>query len=169
MLEHALASSEADVLIVRRGKTLERPPPRSLAEVKTLFHDDAGIALRRAEQASEPVKELASALSQDVPGELRVIVFATPGDTHGFGWHFDTEEVFIFQTAGSKTYYLRANTVLPATAEPCEASFAAYASEKSPLMACKLHEGDFLYVPRCWWHVAIAHQASLSVSIGVLP
>lgn len=169
MLDEALAGGQADVLVVRQGRSLSCPPPRSLSDVRALFREHAGIALRRAEHASVPAKQLARSVSEDVPGALRVIVFATPAGTYGFGWHFDSEEVFIVQTEGTKTYYLRANTVLPSSAEPCEASFAAYASETSPLLACELHAGDFLYVPRCWWHMAVAHRASLSVSIGVLP
>jgi hypothetical protein len=169
VLDEALASAEADVIVVQRGQRLQCPSPRSLAEVRSLFGDGAGIALRRADHASGCIKELAAGVSRDMPGEQRVIVFATPGETHGFGWHFDAEEVFILQTEGAKTYYLRANTVLPGTAEPSDAAFAAYAAETSPLLACELHAGDFLYVPSHWWHAAIAHSASLSVSIGIRP
>jgi len=169
MLEEALGSDAADVLVVRGGRDLPEPRPRSLTELRALFEQGSGIALRKAEQASATVGALASSMARDVPGEQRVIVFATPAQTHGFGWHFDPEEVFVVQTSGVKTYYLRANTVCPKQLAPCAESFARYALETSPLLACDLEPGDLLYIPSGYWHMAYARRTSLSVSIGVLP
>jgi ribosomal protein L16 Arg81 hydroxylase len=40
--------------------------------------------------------------------------------------------------------------------------------ERTPVIACTLLPGDWLYVPRGYWHVAHAREDSLSLSIGVL-
>lgn len=167
MLNDGLRSTRGEVLIVRGGRQLSDPLPQSLADLHALFEHGKGIALRGADDVSDAVRDLASSVAQDLPGKQRVILFATAPETHGFGWHFDPEEVFIVQTEGEKTYYLRANTVTPRPFVPSAASFAHYPLETSPLLACDLHPGDLLYIPSGYWHMAIARRAALSVSIGI--
>ena len=43
-----------------------------------------------------------------------------------------------------------------------------YEREQTPTVGATLIPGDWLYVPRGWWHVARAYEDSLSISIGVL-
>lgn len=169
MLDDALASPAGDVLVVAGGRHIERPAPRSLAQLEPLFAEGIGIALRAADRASVAVDALATALGEDVRGERRVIVFATPAGTHGFGWHFDPEEVFIVQTGGTKTYYFCANSVSPRPLCPSAERFAEFSREQSQLFACELHAGDLLYLPSGYWHMARAQSHALSVSIGIVP
>lgn len=70
-----------------------------------------GLVARRAVQQDADVAALASDLARDVPGETHVQLFVTPAGTHGFGRHYDFEDVFIVQTPGAKDCYFRANTV----------------------------------------------------------
>ena len=58
--------------------------------------------------------------SPSCPGTPQVQVFATPAGTHGFGWHYDLEDVFIAQTAGMKDYYFRAQYGRGRRAVPAE-------------------------------------------------
>jgi hypothetical protein len=168
VVDALLGSPEADTLVIARGVVDPHAPPRSLDALRELFGCGVGVAVRRADRASEGVAALAEQLRLDVPGEQRVIVFATPRDSYGFGWHFDVEEVFVVQTAGAKTYYFRANTVSRRPLHADAASFADYARETSALHAVRLHAGDWLYLPSGTWHAAYAHADALSVSIGVL-
>lgn len=165
----ALASHAADVHVIRRGESLSIAPPRSLAALRSLFEQNAGIALRNAEHASDRVRALAAAITEDVPGNQRVAMFATPAATHSLAWHFDVDDLFIVQVAGVKTHHLRANTVLPRPLTQNGHSLAAYPLETSPLRVSELHPGDFLYVPAGFWHMALAKEDSLSISVGVLP
>ncbi len=168
ILDAALASPAAEVQVVRRGESLPVAPPRTLAELHKLFEHSAGIALRNADHASDSIRSLAAAIGEDVPGNKRVAMFATPAGTHSLAWHFDLDDLFIVQIAGSKTHHLRSNTVLPRPLVQDGHSLAAYALETSPLLVCELRPGDFLYVPAGFWHMALAREDSLSISIGVL-
>jgi 50S ribosomal protein L16 3-hydroxylase len=168
MVDELLASERADTIVVAGGELLPRKEPRSLAQLQALLRQGAGVAVRRADRASGPVDALARSLAEDLPGEQRTIVFATAGGTHGFGWHFDAEEVFILQTVGDKSYYFRANSVSPRPFRPDARAFADYCRETSPLMSARLHAGDWLYLPSGYWHAAHAHEDSLSISIGVM-
>jgi 50S ribosomal protein L16 3-hydroxylase len=101
-----------------------------------------------------------------VGGSAHVQLFVTPGRTHGFGWHYDDEDVFILQTVGVKDYYFRANTVAAEVAAHPDA-FARFDVETSPLCTARLLAGDFLYLPARWWHMATCERDALSISVGV--
>jgi ribosomal protein L16 Arg81 hydroxylase len=168
-LDHLLQAEPPDVLVVSESKLLDVPPPRSLSELRALFQNGIGVAIRAPERTSPLLEVLAREFRLDLPGEQRLIVFATPARTHGFGWHYDAEDVFVIQTAGDKKYYLRHNTVSTPPERGFQSDFSQYRDETSPLMCCRMLPGDLLYVPKGEWHMAIAHEDSLSLSIGVFP
>ena len=167
-LDVLLNAAPPDVLVVARGRDLQLPAPRSLPALRGLFQRGIGIAVRKPERQSAPLAVLSSALAQDIPGEQRVIVFATPGGHPGFGWHYDAEDVFIVQTEGDKEYF-RENTVTERVGRDEPMDFSTYARERSAHMSCRLVPGDLLYLPRGYWHAAHAHSDALSISIGVFP
>jgi 50S ribosomal protein L16 3-hydroxylase len=169
-LDALLAQQPApDVLVVSAGEALSVPAPRSLAELRAMFARGIGIVVRHPERHSTALRTLCSEFEQELPGEQRVLVFATPAGTHGFGWHYDPEDVFIAQTRGGKDYYFRRNTLVRSPARHGQPDFSVYAHETSALMSCRLLRGDFLYLPRGFWHVAYPRDDSLSISIGVFP
>jgi 50S ribosomal protein L16 3-hydroxylase len=161
--------SDRDVLVVARGKELELAPPRDVAELRKLFARGIGVVIRHPERQSRVVRGLCAALAEDLPGEQRVLFFATPAGTHGFGRHYDPEDVFIVQATGDKEYYFRANTLVAEPPRHGHPDFSVYTRETSPLTSCRLAAGDWLYLPRGFWHVAHSHADSLSLSIGVFP
>jgi 50S ribosomal protein L16 3-hydroxylase len=133
-----------------------------------MFRDGYSVVLRRCEAHDEGLRFIASAFEQELEGDVSIQVYATPGNFHSFGWHYDVEDVFIAQTAGTKEYFLRENTVNP---EPHIAAMPRdmhYERERTPTVGATLIPGDWLYVPRGWWHVAKAREDALSISIGVL-
>jgi hypothetical protein len=111
VLDAVLRARPPDVLVIAGSRQLDMPAPRSLAELEALFSVGIGVAIRAPERVNEPLEVLARDFARDLPGEQRVIIFATAARTHGFGWHYDAEDVFVVQTAGDKEYYLRRNTV----------------------------------------------------------
>ena len=159
----------ADVLVVARGDLLPIPPPRSLAETRALMRRGVGLVIRRSEQHNEGLAGFAASLARDLPSKVHVQLFVTPGGTHGFGWHYDHEDVFIAQTAGVKDYYFRDNTVDRHTPEGEQPDFTLFTRERSPLATARLIAGDFLYLPSRWWHMAKCVEDSLSISAGVFP
>jgi 50S ribosomal protein L16 3-hydroxylase len=158
-----------DVLVIRRGQEVDAPVPRSLAELHALFAHGVGIVVRHAERQQPALAAYCAALGRELPGEQRVLVFATPPNVNGFGWHYDAEEVFIVQTEGQKDYYFRRNTIDPEPRRGAQPDFSRIRAERTPLMSCSLWAGDWLYLPRGYWHVAQPRAASLSISIGIFP
>jgi 50S ribosomal protein L16 3-hydroxylase len=159
----------AHVLVTARGALLDRPVPRSLADVRALFAEGVGCVVRHVAAYHPHLARLATQFAAALPGQIDLHIFATPANTHGFGWHYDLEDVFIVQTAGSKDYYFRANTTradLPPLAPP---DLRRFPREISPLATARLLAGDWLYLPSCFWHVALCREDALSLSLGCVP
>ena len=111
-LDRVLRREPDDVLVVAGGKLIDVPAPRTLAELSLLMKKRGiGIVLRKAEREDPALDELALAFAQDLGGEAHIQLFVTKGSTHGFGWHYDREDVFIAQTCGTKDYFFRENTI----------------------------------------------------------
>lgn len=164
-LGRVLAAEPApDVLVVAQGKLLPFTPPRELVELRAYFRMGIGLSLRHTERCLPELRALCE--SFDELGTAHVQMFVTPGGTHGFGWHYDDEDVFIAQTTGVKDYFFRPNTIAAdVSAHP--AAFARFGEETSPTFSATLHAGDFLYIPARWWHMAICKEDALSLSVGV--
>jgi hypothetical protein len=165
-LDAALALPNLDVVMVSRGQPVDCPRPRDLAELREYFSRGVGLTVRGAERVCPIPRLVGDRLGHEL-GPARVHLFATPMNTHGFGWHYDDEHVFIVQTAGVKDYYFRENTVA-AHRPASEAAFASYSRETSRLWSARLIAGDVLYLPARSWHMARCVEAdSLSLSVGV--
>jgi ribosomal protein L16 Arg81 hydroxylase len=167
-LGQMLASKRSpDALVVTRGALTADPIPRSLPALRALFARSVGIVVRNADRQHPPLARMSRTIAEQIPGTQRILVFATPAGTHGFGWHYDAEDVFIVQTAGEKAYYFRENTVDPRPVLGAQPDFSTIGRETTPLMCCVLAPGDVLYLPRGYWHVAQPLSDSLSISIGI--
>jgi 50S ribosomal protein L16 3-hydroxylase len=166
-LDTLLRRVSADVLVVARGRIIERPRPRHLADLRLLMQHGIGVVLRRAGREDPALAELAVSFAHDLGGEAHIQLFVTPKDTHGFGWHYDREDVFIAQTFGKKEYFFRQNTVTEDVLHN-RIDFEPFRRELSPLGITTLIPGDWLYIPSGWWHMAKCTADSLSISTGVL-
>lgn len=167
-LDCILALPALDILIAAAGRLVDEPAPRTLGQARELLRQGYGIVIRQAERHVPRAAKLAQRFASDLPGEVHVQLYVTPRGTRTFGWHFDVEDVFIAQTAGTKDYYFRANTV--SRKRPgLEPDFGLVSTETSQLMMTRLIPGDWLYIPASWWHLVGSVEDALSISIGVLP
>lgn len=168
-LERVLQSDPApDALVVRSNQVLDVALPRSGEQVRALFADGAGLVVRRAQASDPALAQLARCLGDGFGCDVHLQLFVTPARRHGFGWHYDADDVVILQTLGSKEYYFRANTQDPVLDARRTPDFTLVKRETTPLMSCTLVAGDALYLPRGMWHAARAIDDSLSISVGLL-
>jgi ribosomal protein L16 Arg81 hydroxylase len=153
---------------MREGAAAAVPVPRELVELRAYMRLGIGLAMRHTERCHPALAAVADAFRRHFVGAVHVQVFVTPARTHGFGWHYDAEHVFIAQTAGVKDYYFREDTVERDTPFPPDGFFGV-ARETSAIQSATLVPGDFLYIPPRWWHMAVCREDSLSISVGVMP
>lgn len=162
------ARPRPDLIVSRGGEWLAGHDPETVDDAQNLFASGCSIVLRNVDRFDEDLAQLALAFGGELPGDVTVHVFATPMSHVGFGWHYDAEDVFIVQTAGTKEYLLRQNTVNPEPTIRNMPRDMQFERETSQVIACTLAAGDWLYIPRGWWHRAKGVDDALSMSIGVL-
>lgn len=85
---------------------------------------------------------------------------------NGFDVHWDPHDTLILQIRGRKDWKVWAPTrEYPLADEPANGA-AAPASE--PFWQGSLEDGDVLYMPRGWWHVAYpCDELSLHITLGI--
>jgi 50S ribosomal protein L16 3-hydroxylase len=168
VLDRVLRSEPApDVIVVRRSELLELPAPRDQEGAKQLLSQGIGLVVRQAQAHETGLSTIVRDFEAELDSRIHLQLFVTAAQTHGFGWHYDPDDVLILQTIGRKKYYFRANTQKPRFTPGLAPDFRLIERETSPLLACTLHAGDALYLPRGMWHVAQASTDSLSMSLGL--
>jgi 50S ribosomal protein L16 3-hydroxylase len=169
VIAEILAQPSVDLIAAHRGR--QRPDVvDSVTVARRLLVEGCTLAIRRAHRNSAVLNRLAQEFEQAFGGDTDIHLVVTPACEPGFGWHYDAEEVFILQTAGSKTWKLRKNTVNPWPLIEAIPRDQRYERELSPVMTCRLEAGDWLYIPSGYWHATEAgEEESISLSIGVRP
>lgn len=128
------------------------------------------LLLRYAERSHPLLKMLADDFSTSFKTEVDIQLYCTPEGNNAFGWHYDVEEVFIIQTRGSKRYTIRPNTIHPRPLLKSMPKNLEYEKESGELfLDVLLKEGDWLYIPSGWWHIARTQSESMHISIGLMP
>jgi ribosomal protein L16 Arg81 hydroxylase len=168
VVESIVAQPAIDVLVVKEGRRWEGNRTPSPEEARRLFDDGHTVLVRHAERCHSEIADLAASFEQDFRAAIDVHLYCTPANRHGFGWHYDAEDVFILQTAGSKEYSLRKNTVNPWPVVESLPHDMRYEREIMPLSKCLLGPGDWLYIPHGYWHKAEAREPSFSLAVGVM-
>ena len=166
-----LACAGDDAHAARGGEFYRGEMPRETAAARALTDEGYTLFIRHAERHQAGLAELAKAFEATFRGSVNIHVFATPAGSPGFSWHYDAEDVFIFQTAGAKEYSLRKNTVNPWPLEETLPADMRYEREIMPLMRVLLRAGDMLYIPCGYWHKADAlatGEAAISIALGVM-
>jgi ribosomal protein L16 Arg81 hydroxylase len=166
-VEAILARPEADVLVAREGKLGEGARP-TYAEARALHASGHTVLVPHAERHHAGLAGLASRFQEDFGAPINIHLYCTPANQHGFGWHYDVEDVFVVQTQGSKQYRLRKNTVHPLPLVETIPKNMALEREITPTFECTLLAGDWLYIPAGYWHVATAGEDAISLAIGVM-
>ena len=163
-----LGQPAADAMAVRQGRQWDGTRPTTGDEWRALHDDGYTLLVRHAERHDGALAELAEGFARDFAAPVDIHLYCTPAGRFGFDWHYDAEEVFIVQTAGSKEYSLRKNTVNPWPLEETLPTNMRYEREIMPLSRCELAAGDWLYIPSGYWHKGDAREASISLAIGVM-
>jgi ribosomal protein L16 Arg81 hydroxylase len=115
-----------------------------LSEGATLILDDA-------DELYSPLGSLAAALERIFRTRIQVNLYAGWRTSRGFDLHWDDHNVLIIQISGSKRWVLHEPTRLYPLKPDIE---KAPIPDGPPVWDSMLREGDLLYIPRGWWHVA---------------
>ena len=131
---------------------------RALREGATLIIDNI-------DQMHAPSAALCRTLEQELCDLVDAGVYASWHSSTGFKTHYDDCDVFIVQVSGRKNWRI----FEPNRRFPIENDRARPLSPpKEVYWAGELRSGDLLYIPRGWWHDALAlGEPTLHITVGV--
>jgi hypothetical protein len=131
-----------------------------LAEGATLILD--GI-----NELSPGVGQLADAFQEVLHSQTTVNLYAGWRNQKGFDLHWDAQDTMILQVSGRKHWTIYSPTKLHPLREDLEAT-PEPAGE--PVWDGILEDGDMIYLPRGWWHVAFPlEEPSLHLTVTIVP
>ncbi len=106
-------------------------------------------------------------VERDAGCPIQTNIYLTPRESQGLKVHYDSHDVFVLQTHGTKHWTLYDTAVaLPLRGQ----SFSEFPAEPGPVSAeFDLKPGDMLYLPRGVMHQAqTTSSESLHITVGVL-
>lgn len=140
-------------------------PRMDAGKVAVLLAQGATLVLHMVEDISPAVRALARAISETLQGRSYVNLYASWKTQRGFDLHWDAHEVLVLQVQGRKRWQIHA----PTQEYPLDAGVPPM-PKGEPVWQGMLEEGDILYLPRGWWHMAEpVNDPSLHLTIGISP
>jgi Cupin superfamily protein len=134
-------------------------------ELARQLREGATLVLDAVDELSEPVESLAKNLELFFRERVQVNLYAGWQTSRGFDLHWDDHDVFILQVAGRKRWSVYGQTRPYPLVNDVE---KAQKPEHAPLWEGTLEDGDLLYIPRGWWHVAVPlAEPTLHLTVGV--
>jgi hypothetical protein len=135
------------------------------SELTRQLREGATLVLDAVDELSEPVEELAVMLELLFREHVQVNLYAGWQTSRGFDLHWDDHDVFILQVAGHKRWSVYGETRRAPLVNDVE---KAERPTCEPVWSETLEDGDLLYIPRGWWHVAEPlAEPTLHLTVGV--
>src|SRR5713226_5775267 len=142
------------------------PPLTRLCSKELTEHlqNGATLILDAVDELHSPVAELAANIERVLRARIQVNMYAGWRTSPGFDLHWDGHDVFILQVSGRKHW-----KVYPMTREyPVQGDPKKENPPDTPLWEGLLEDGDVLYIPRGWWHVAVPlDEPTLHLTVGI--
>ncbi|HEX7317879.1 MAG TPA: cupin domain-containing protein [Pyrinomonadaceae bacterium] len=150
---------------VTGGRQKTTIPRIKSADLARQLRDGATLVLDAVDELSEPIEELARGLELLFRERVQVNLYAGWQTSRGFDLHWDDHDVFILQVTGRKRWSVYGQTRPYPLVNDIE---RARKPEHAPLWEETLEDGDMLYIPRGWWHVAQPlAEPTLHLTVGV--
>jgi ribosomal protein L16 Arg81 hydroxylase len=180
-VDHILAHSSirpSEIRIVRNGR--DTPLSNLTAEGANLsegslealyqeYRDGSTIVLLFLQERWPALKHLCRSIATELSAGVQVNVYLTPPGERALNTHYDTHDVFVLQTHGSKLWRIYDSPFpLPLPEHPYRARPNSDPGE--PLSELALEPGDIIYIPRGYLHDAASLEStSLHLTVGIKP
>ena len=135
-------------------------------ELTELLREGATVVLERVDCMYEPLTRLAENLERIFEVPIQINMYAGWRVSHGFDVHWDDHDVLVLQVAGRKHWKIYGVT----EKFPIKNSVELHSPPPScdPVWDGLLKQGEALYMPRGWWHIAIpCDEPTLHLTVGM--
>jgi ribosomal protein L16 Arg81 hydroxylase len=138
---------------------------RSTEFVKQLANG-ATLILNHADETYSPLRDLASTLERFFRATVVVNLYAGWKTDPGFTMHFDDQDTFILQVYGRKQWQVWT----PTRQHPLRPDIEPVPKpEGTPCWEGILNDGEALFMPRGWWHVAYPlNEPCLHLTVSIV-
>jgi len=159
----------------RTGNTREGPSGLvvDLALVKTWLRRGASLVLNRIDTLSPGLREMADALAKATCAPIQSNLYCSWRAHQAFPIHFDTHDVFALHIAGEKAWRIYQRHIEAPVRHPrfTDLDLAYHNKHKGPLsQSLVMRPGDVLYIPRGFYHEALATSGgTIHLSTAVVP
>jgi len=142
-------------------------PQLNSGKLAACLSGGATLVLDCVEEMAPRVRTLAASFRDALHAGNYVNLYAGWHSQNGLDLHWDSQEIMVLQLAGRKRWQVYRPTrlnPLPDDLEPPPRPVAA------PVWEGMLEDGDMLYIPRGWWHVAFpVNEPSLHLTVATVP
>jgi hypothetical protein len=158
---HPVATPQGEVL---------RPWPQ---KVEVFLSAGASLIANDVLTIHEPLMRIGETLSRTFAASIGANIYCSFQGVQAFGTHFDNHDVIVVQTGGTKVWNLyggRADN--PVEHLPDDAATRRWfeQSRGKLMQQVTMQAGDVLYLPRGWYHDALATDGpSLHVTFAITP
>jgi JmjC domain len=145
----------------------------NVARVEAFLAMGASLVANAVELVAPEVRALTDMLADRFSGIAGANIYCSFHGIQAFPSHCDPHEVFAIHCAGEKVWRIYENRAEAPLAEPggdVEMQRLIDAAKGRVLTEVRMRPGDLLYIPRGFYHDALASSAeSLHVTLGVAP
>lgn len=144
-----------------------------LDKVREFIRQGASLVLNEIETLTPGMKRIAEILGQTPGGKVQGNLYCSWHKHQAFDVHYDTHDVFAMQVTGEKAWRIYQRHFKDPINHPAfktrDAAF--HHAHKGPLlMEFTMRPGDLVYVPRGFYHEALAEsEATVHMSFSVVP
>jgi hypothetical protein len=129
--------------------------------------EGATLILTDAQETSPKLRALMDLFQDALKTGAFANLYAAWHAQKAFDLHWDPQETFVLQVSGKKRWKVYKPTRLHPLERDIEKPVAPSAD---PVWEGVLKDGDVLYIPRGWWHVALPlNEPSLHLSVSLNP
>ena len=154
-------------VVAAGGRTL-RPSP---AKIEVWLSRGASLVANDIHTMAPGIADLSRMLGRTFSGLVGANAYCSFHGVQAFGTHYDLHEVFAVHCEGEKVWRLyQGRAENPIGFDPHQTPQWLEQSRGALMQEVRMRPGDILYLPRGWYHDALANgDASLHVTFSVTP